>query len=63
MTCRNDELPRSTVTPCRRTSSGSRGSTCFTRLLTLTDAVSTLVPMSNVTWIDTEPFDCDVELM
>jgi hypothetical protein len=29
----------------------------------LTDAVSTLVPMSNVTWIDTVPFDCDVELM
>ena len=37
-----------TVMPLRRTSSGSRGSAIFTRLLTLTVAVSTLVPTSKV---------------
>lgn len=38
-------------------------STSLTRLLTLTDAMSTFVPMSNVTWICTMPFDADDELM
>jgi len=45
------------------TSSGSRGSACFTRLLTLSAAVSTSAPISNVTWISTVPFEVEVELM
>jgi hypothetical protein len=44
-----------TITPLRRTSSGKRGSAAFTRLLTLTAAVSTLVPTSKVAVIVTAP--------
>jgi len=44
-----------TITPLRRTSSGRRGSAALTRLLTLTEAMSTLVPTSKVAVIVTEP--------
>ena len=63
MTCRNADEPFSTVTPCRRTSSGSRASACFTRLLTLSAALSTSAPMLNVTCISTAPLEAEVELM
>ena len=62
ITCRKLDEPFSTVTPCRRTSSGSRDSACLTRLLTFSAAVSTSVPMSNVTSICTSPFDDEFEL-
>ena len=35
----------------------------MTRLLTLTVAMSMSVPISNVTWICTTPFDAEFELM
>ncbi len=63
MTCRKADEPFSTTTPCRRTSSGSRASACFTRLLTFCAAWSTSVPISNVTWISTRPFDDELLLM
>jgi hypothetical protein len=47
----------------RRTSCGNLVSACLTRLLTICAALSTSVPMSNVTWICTVPFDVDVEPM
>ena len=50
------------VTPNCRTTSGSRGSAILTRLFTLTVAVSTLVPTSNVTVITNVPLDCATEL-
>ncbi len=62
-TWRKADEPFSTVTPCRRTSSGSRASACLTRLLTLSAALSTSEPISNVTWISSTPFEAEVELM
>ena len=53
----------SAVTPCRRTSCGSRASACLTRLLTLSAAWSMLVPISKVTLISTTPFEDEFELM
>jgi hypothetical protein len=47
--------------PWRRTSAGSRGSTCLARLLTL--SVSLSVSMLKVTWICTMPFADEVEFM
>ena len=44
-----------TITPLRRTSSGSRGSAALTRLLTLTAAMSTLLPTSKVAVMVTLP--------
>lgn len=44
-----------TITPLRRTSSGRRGSAALTRLLTLTEAMSTLVPTSKVAVMVTVP--------
>jgi hypothetical protein len=35
----------------------------LTRLLTFTAAMSTLLPISNVTWICSTPCDVDDELM
>src|SRR5262245_33737289 len=63
ITWRKDEEPFSTETPWRRVSCGRRGSTCLTRLLTLSAAVSTFAPISKVTWISTVPLDVEVELM
>ena len=51
-----------TVTPLRRTSSGSRGVASCTRLLTLKVALSTSVPTSNVAVIVAWPFDAELEL-
>src|SRR5512141_3243630 len=51
-----------TVTPLRVTSAGRRGAASWTRLLTLNTALSTSVPVSNVTVIDTVPFDDELEL-
>src|SRR5256885_4358474 len=51
-----------TMTPLRRTSSGSRGSAICTRLLTLKTDWSTLVPGSKVAVICSEPLEEDVEL-
>ena len=51
-----------TITPLRRTSSGSRGSAICTRLLTLNTDWSTLVPGSKVTVMVSEPFEEEDEL-
>ena len=51
-----------TVTPLRRTSSGSRGSASCTRLLTLNTAVSMFVPTSNVAVIVRSPVEEELEL-
>jgi len=47
----------------RRELSEIRGLLPAARLLTLTAAMSTLVPISNVTWICTMPFEAEFELM
>ena len=52
-----------TVKPWRCTSCGSLFSTWLTRLLTLTAAISRLVPTSKVTLMDTTPSPLEVELM
>ncbi len=54
-TCRMSVERFWTMTPLRRTSSGRRGSAALTRLLTFTDAMSTLVPTSKVAVIVTLP--------
>ncbi|MNT95820.1 hypothetical protein D3C72_2377740 [compost metagenome] len=54
-TCRMSLERFWTITPLRRTSSGSRGSAALTRLLTLTEAMSTLLPTSKVAVMLTEP--------
>ena len=51
-----------TVTPNWRTTSGRRGSAILTRLLTLTVAMSTLVPTSKEAVIVRLPLDEAVEL-
>src|SRR3989441_10737296 len=51
-----------TMTPLRRTSSGSRGSAICTRLLTLNTDWSTLVPGSKVAVICSVPLEDEVEL-
>ena len=51
------------MTPCRRTSSGSRASACFTRLFTFSAALSASAPMPNVTWISSRPFEPEFEDM
>ena len=51
-----------TITPLRRTSSGSRGSATCTRLFNWNTAVSTFVPTSNVAVIATVPSAAELEL-
>ncbi len=51
-----------TVTPLRRTSSGSLGLASWTRLLTSKVALSASVPTSKVAVIEIEPLDAEVEL-
>ena len=47
----------------RRTSSGRRGSACLTRLLTLSAACSTSLPISKVTSISSRPLEAEVDFM
>jgi len=51
-----------TTTPVRRTSSGSRGSAIFSRLLTLIVARSILVPTSKVQVMVSVPFEAELEV-
>jgi hypothetical protein len=51
-----------TMTPLRRTSSGSRGVASCTRLLTLKVALSVSVPTSKVAVMVTVPLEADDEL-
>jgi len=55
MICRNEVERLRTLTPCRRTSSGSCDSALCTRLLTLMAARSGSVPIANVMVMASEP--------
>ncbi len=52
---RNVFAALNTPIPCWTTCCGSRGSTCFNRLLTSTSAMSGSVPGENVTSISRSP--------
>ena len=51
-----------TITPLRRTSSGSRGCAIWTRLLTSMVALSPSAPTANVQVMVSVPLDAELEL-